>query len=444
MVLDLNKNSNFDQQFHSTIANNVKEFIKKALFIALCMLIVPGLTKGQTTPDSGLRKTIQESKYKMPPSKYKTRDSTVLVAAARINLYKPVLWNKRVAVVANQTSMVGKVHLVDTLLKLGADIKVIFCPEHGFRGNEDAGKSIKNGKDEKTGIPIISLYGKKKKPSVADLAGIDVVLYDIQDVGVRFYTYISTLTYVMQACAENLKLLMILDRPDPNGFYVDGPVLDLKYKSFVGLMPIPLVYGMTPGELATMINEEGWLPNHLECSLAVIPCLNYTHKTLYKLPVNPSPNLKNMQAIYLYPSLGIFEGTVMNVGRGTDFPFQVLGHPKFADTTFRYIPHGPACTNFYIPHRGQVCYGVDLRGLTEEELTKASRIDLHYLFTAWKNYPDKTKFFNPFFENLVGTGDLRKQLMAGVSEDSIRSSWQPLLMKFKETRKKYLRYDDFE
>lgn len=369
----------------------------------------------------------------------------IIPAAERVVLYKPVLKNKTIAVVANQTSIVGNTHLVDTLISMGAKIKIIFCPEHGFRGNEEAGKSIKSGKDEKTGIPIISLYGKKLKPSAQDLEGIDVVIYDIQDVGVRFYTYISTLTYVMQACAENLKLLMILDRPNPNGFYVDGPVLDLKYKSFVGMVPVPLVYGMTPGELAVMINEEHWLPNDLQCSLGVIECMNYTHDSLYTLPVNPSPNLKNMKAVYLYPSLGLFEGTVMNVGRGTDFPFQVFGNPRFKDTTFRYMPLRTPGSNMPPMHANQVSYGVDLRGLTEKELVDSVRFTLSFLRIALQNYPFKDKFFlkNGFFENLSGNGLLRTQLLTGTTDEDIRKSWEPALSDFKAKRKKYLRYPDF-
>ena len=368
----------------------------------------------------------------------------VLPAAERVIMYKPLLKDKVIAIVANQTSMVGKTHLVDTLLSLGANIKKIFCPEHGFRGNEDAGKYIKNGRDSKTGIPIISLYGKKVKPSAADLAGVDVVIYDIQDVGVRFYTYISTLYYVMQGCAENLKLFMVLDRPNPNGFYVDGPVLDMKYKSFVGVLPIPLVYGMTPGELATMINEEHWLPNKLECSLGVIPCLNYTHKMLYTLPVNTSPNLRNMSAVYLYPSLGLFEGTVMNVGRGTEFPFQVYGNPKYTDTTFSYMPTIIAEAGLRPMHYHKTCYGVDLRNIANEELILSRKLNIRYLKQALENYPVKEEFFNSFFENLAGTAELRKQLNAGMSEDSIRNSWKVGLDKFKEIRKKYLIYEDFE
>jgi Uncharacterized protein conserved in bacteria len=399
----------------------MKEFLKKLSIPIVCMVLIAPQAYSQT---AGAK--------------------PIVPGAERMVLVMPMFKNKVVAVVANQTSMVGKTHLVDTLLSLGANIKKIFCPEHGFRGNEDAGKYIKNGFDAKTRIPIVSLYGKKVKPSAADLAGIDVVIYDIQDVGVRFYTYISTLYYVMQGCAENLKLLMILDRPNPNGFYVDGPVLDLKYKSFVGLLPIPLVYGMTSAELAYMINEEHWLPNKLECSLGWIPCLNYSHKMLYKLPVNPSPNLRNMKAVYLYPSLGLFEGTSMNVGRGTDFPFQVFGSPSYSDTTFSYSPTIIAEGGLKPLHYNKKCYGIDLSNVTEEELTQSGRLNLGYLMKAYANCSEKDKFFNPFFENLAGTNELRKQIIGGASEDDIRNSWNPALDKFKKIRKKYLVYQDFE
>jgi uncharacterized protein YbbC (DUF1343 family) len=407
-------------QINPITAFIMKEFLKNVFLFLICFVIGSQVLNSQVVP------------------------KRVIPAAERLILYKPAIKNKTIALVANHTSMVGKTHLVDTLISMGANIKKIFCPEHGFRGTDEAGKTIKNGKDEKTGIPIISLYGKKLKPSAEDLSGIDVVIYDIQDVGVRFYTYISTLTYVMQACAENLKLLMILDRPNPNGFYVDGPVLDMKYKSFVGMLPIPVVYGMTVGELATMINEEKWLPKDLQCSLGIIPCLNYTHKVHYRLEVNPSPNLRSMSAVYLYPSLGLFEGTVMNVGRGTDFPFQVFGHPQFKDTTFSYTPMRIQGSSILPLHFNKVCYGVDLRGMPEAELEQSATLDFSFLRTALENYPVKEKFFNKFFENLSGNGELRKQIIAGMSDTEIRNSWEPALSEFKAKRKKYLIYEDFE
>jgi len=368
----------------------------------------------------------------------------VVTGAERMVFIKATIRNKQIGVVANPTSMVGQTHLIDTLLSLGAHIKKIFSPEHGFRGNEDAGESVNNSKDLKTGIPIVSLYGKKLKPTLADLAGIDLMIYDIQDVGVRFYTYISTLTYVMQACAENFVPLFILDRPNPNGFYIDGPVLDKKYKSFVGMHSIPIVYGMTVGELANMINEEGWLPHELKCSIGVIPCQNYNHNIRYSLPVNPSPNLRNMQAVYLYPTLGLFEGTAINVGRGTEFPFQVFGHPSFHDSLFSYMPHSIKGLATNPLHQGMICHGVDLRNIPAEELATESHLCLTYLLFAYRIFPDKDKFFNLFFENLSGTATLRNQITEGLSEQQIRQSWQADLQKFKEIRKKYLLYPDFD
>jgi uncharacterized protein YbbC (DUF1343 family) len=371
-------------------------------------------------------------------------EKRIIPGAERIPLIIPATKNRVIAIVANQTSMVGNCHLVDTLQAQGVTIKKIFCPEHGFRGTGEAGEYIKNGKDSKTGIPIISLYGKKVKPSAEDLKGIDIVIFDLQDVGVRFYTYISTLTYVMQACAEHFIPLFILDRPNPNGFYIDGPVLDMKYKSFVGMHPIPLVYGMTIAELATMINDEGWLKTSEKCSIGVIPMQNYSHKYLVQLPVNPSPNLQNMRSVYLYPSLGIFEGTVMNVGRGTDFPFQVYGHPQFQDTSFSYTPRSIENVSKNPPHLGKICFGIDLRNLAEEDLVNFKGLNLEYLAFAYKHFPDKLHFFNKYFENLVGNNLLRAQISKGLSAEEIKKTWESDLQKFKVIRKKYLIYEDFE
>jgi len=398
----------------------VKEIIKNICFAAIIVFVnlISGYAQNQVKP--------------------------VVPGAERIDLYRSTFKNRSLALVANQTSMVGNRHLLDTLLSRGAIIKKIFCPEHGFRGMEDAGEQVKSGKDPKTGIPVISLYGKKLKPSAGDLKGIDFVIYDIQDVGVRYYTYISTLTYVMEACAENFVTLFILDCPNPNGFYIDGPVLEPQYKSFVGMHPIPIVYGMTVGELATMINEEGWLSHKLKCSIGLIPCHNYSHKTRYTLPVNPSPNLQNMRAVYLYPALGLFEGTAINVGRGTDFPFEVFGHPRFADSLFSYMPScsGKGTTN--PPHCNKKCYGVDLRNIPEDTLRQTFQLNINYLKYAYDHFPEKDKFFNSFFENLCGSPRLRQQIISGQATDSIRKSWQPALTKFKEIRKKYLIYEDFE
>jgi uncharacterized protein YbbC (DUF1343 family) len=267
------------------------------------------------------------------------KPSDIKTGAQQFETYLPLLKDKRVAIVANITSKIGKSHLVDTLLYYKMNIKKIFSPEHGFRGEADAGEKVTNQKDTKTGLPVISLYGKHNKPTVEELKDVDIILYDIQDVGVRFYTYISTMTYCMEACAENKKQFIVLDRPNPNGFFIDGPVLDLKWKSFLGLHPVPLVYGMTCGEYAQMINGEGWLNNKLKCNLKVIPVIGYSHKDSYELPVKPSPNLPNMTSVYLYPSLGLFEGTIMSVGRGTEFPFQVLGHPDLKNSTFSFTPN---------------------------------------------------------------------------------------------------------
>lgn len=368
----------------------------------------------------------------------------IVPGACRPMLYLPAIKNKNVALVANHTSVVGNTHLLDTLLSQGIKVVRIFCPEHGFRGNEDAGAQISSGVDSKTGIPVVSLYGKKLKPSEDDLKNVDVVLYDLQDVGVRFYTYISTLTYVMEACGQHFVPLFILDRPNPNGFYVDGPVLDLKYKSFVGMHPIPVVYGMTAGELAMMINEEGWLPGKKKCEgLGVIPCQNYSHKSVYQLPVHPSPNLQTMSAVYLYPSLCLFEGTSINVGRGTDFPFLVYGSPSLKNSEFTYTPQSIEGKSKNPLHEGQLCHGVDLRNLPEQTLIADARFNLEYLLDAYKNTDDKKTFFNSYFENLAGTGTLRAQIIKGDSPESIRKSWQPGLDKFKVIRKKYLLYEDF-
>lgn len=368
----------------------------------------------------------------------------IVPGAGRPMLYLPAIKNKNVALVANHTSVVGNTHLLDTLLSQGIKVVRIFCPEHGFRGNEDAGALVSNGVDSKTGIPVVSLYGKKLKPSANDLKDVDVVLYDLQDVGVRFYTYISTLTYVMEACGQHFVPLFILDRPNPNGFYVDGPVLDPKCKSFVGMHPIPVVYGMTAGELAMMINDEGWLPGKKKCEgLGVIPCQNYSHKSIYQLPVHPSPNLQTMSAVYLYPSLCLFEGTTINVGRGTDFPFQVYGSPSLQNTEFTYTPQSIEGKSKDPLHEGQLCHGVDLRNIAEQTLIADAKFNLDYLLDAYKNTNDKKAFFNSYFENLAGTTALRTQIIKGESPENIRKSWQPGLDKFKIIRKKYLLYVDF-
>jgi uncharacterized protein YbbC (DUF1343 family) len=401
------------------------------------------------------------------PSNNETR---ILAAAERVNVYLPLIKGRKVGIFANQTSMVGNTHLVDTLRKLGIDIKVIFGPEHGFRGTADAGEKIGNYIDEKTGIPVVSLYGSKRRPSAEDVKDVDILIFDIQDVGVRFYTFISSLEEFMEAAFEMGKPLMVLDRPNPNGFYVDGPVLDIKYRSFVGRQPVPIVYGMTIAEYAFMIAGEKWLSekanarydyykNYAQNSadtpfhFQVIKCSNYTHKSKYVLPVKPSPNLPNIQSIYLYPSTCFFEGTVLSEGRGTNKQFQVFGHPLLPKDLFSFTPNpneGAKSSKLY----GQVCYGWDLSGTPEEVLKKVdNKIQLKWLMAAYILFPKKDSFFilpksgnmeESFFNKLAGNNELWQQIKAGKTEEAIRKSWEPGLGEFKALRKKYLLYEDFE
>ena len=363
--------------------------------------------------------------------------------ADRTEQYVNYLKNKKIGMVINPTSVIGKNRTpsVDSLLKLGLHITKIFGPEHGFRGNASDGASIKDTIDTKTGIPAISLYGKHYKPTPADLKGIDVVIFDIQDVGTRFYTFLSTLHYVMEACAENQVELMILDRPNPNGFYVDGPVLDSNFRSFVGLDPIPIVHGMTFGEYAQMLNGEGWLKGHVQCKLRVIKMANYTHDMPYTLPINPSPNLNTARSILLYPSLCLFEGTAISVGRGTQFPFQVLGHPELKDKfSFSFRPESIAGMSDDPPQKGKLCYGIDLRDYDTTAIRKSKKIDILWLKKMYAAFPDKAHFFNAYFTKLAGTDLLRKQVEEGKSEQEIRASWEPALTNFKKIRQKYLLY----
>jgi uncharacterized protein YbbC (DUF1343 family) len=361
-------------------------------------------------------------------------------------MYLSMLKGKRLGIVANQTSVIGRTHLVDSLISIGgrkANILKVFCPEHGFRGEVEAGGIIEDGVDVKTGLPVISLYGSNRKPSAESLEDLDVIIFDIQDVGARFYTYISTLFYVMQACAENDKKLFLLDRPNPNGFYVDGPVLDTVYRSFVGMHRIPVVYGMTIGEYGRMINGEQWLGNGLECDMEVIPCLNYDHTIHYVLPVSPSPNLPNMNSVYLYPSTCFFEGTVLSEGRGTEFPFEAFGHPLLENADFTFIPESFPGKSANPKLEGQACKGMDLRHL-RNSMDRDRQINLDWLIFAYENFPDKEDFFTPYFEKLAGTAQLRQQIMAGKTAEKIRSGWSDDLASFKKIRKKYLLYPDFE
>ncbi len=386
----------------------------------------------------------------------------ILAGAERINVYLPFLKNRTVAIFANQTSMVGNTHLVDTLLSLGVKVKKIFSPEHGFRGNADAGEKVSTSKDSKTGLPIVSLYGSKRRPSAEDLKDVDIMIFDIQDVGVRFYTYISSLQEYMEAAFENSKPLLLLDRPNPNGFYVDGPVLDTAFRSFVGMQPVPIVYGMTMAEYAFMIAGEKWLspkanekyiyyqsaensadtPFHFQ----VIKCGNYTHNSKYVLPVKPSPNLPSIQSIYWYPSTCLFEGTALSEGRGTDKPFMLFGHPLLPKNLICFTPvskegaKNPKLVD-------QKCYGWDVSSSKEEVLGKVNgRIQLKYLLDAYQLFPEKDSFFlkTNSFNRLAGNNILMQQIKNDESEDEIRRSWEPALSNFKAIRKKYLLYADFE
>lgn len=365
--------------------------------------------------------------------------------ADRLEELLPLLENKRISLVVNQTSLVQNVHLLDTLYNKGVHITQVFAPEHGFRGDADAGEFIKNGKDYRTQVPIISLYGKNKKPQPSQLQQTDIMIFDIQDVGARFYTYISTMFYVMQACAENNKELIILDRPNPCD-YVDGPVLDMKYKSFVGILPIPILHGCTIGELAQMINGEGWLGNNLQCPLKVITIEDWKHGQPYSLPVKPSPNLPNDQAIALYPSLCPFKGTSISVGRGTDFPFQIIGSPTTKNLKFRFMPHPMKGSDKHPLHQDTYCYGLNLS--SEKNIPKG--FSLQYVIQFYNYFQNLTKhaekefFTRPhWFDLLMGTNQVRLDILKNKTEEQIRSAWQKKLNQYKEIRKKYLLYEDY-
>ena len=365
--------------------------------------------------------------------------------ADRLEELFPLLENKRISLVVNQTSLVQNVHLLDTLYNKGVHITQVFAPEHGFRGDADAGEFIKNGKDYRTQVPIISLYGKNKKPQPSQLQQTDIMIFDIQDVGARFYTYISTMFYVMQACAENNKELIILDRPNPCD-YIDGPVLDMKYKSFVGMLPIPVLHGCTIGELAQMINGEGWLGNNLQCPLKVITIEDWKHGQPYSLPVKPSPNLPNNQAIALHPSLCPFEGTSVSVGRGTDFPFQIIGSPTTKNLKFRFMPHSMKGSDKHPLHQDAYCYGLNLS--SEKNIPKG--FSLQYVIQFYNYFQNLTKhaekefFTRPhWFDLLTGTNQVRLDILKNKTEEQIRSAWQKKLNQYKEIRKKYLLYEDY-
>jgi uncharacterized protein YbbC (DUF1343 family) len=372
------------------------------------------------------------------------QQETILVGADQTDQYLPLLVHKKIAVVANHSSNIGKTHLVDSLLSLKVKVKRIFSPEHGLRGEADAGELIKNQVDKKTGLHIISLYGSHKKPSVRDLNGIELVIFDMQDVGVRFYTYISTMHYVMETCAEQKIPLIILDRPNPNGFYVDGPTLDTVYHSFVGMHPVPIVHGMTIGEYAQMINGEHWLKRGIQCKLTVIPCKNYDHSIIYQLPVRPSPNLPNQTAVLLYPSLGFFEGTCISIGRGTDYPFQLFGHPSLPNIGFSFVPVEKVGASKNPPFKDELCYGYDLREYSIKYFRDNPRINLEWLIFAYKMFPNKESFFNSYFNYLAGSPELKKQIEQGLDAETISKSWETGVNEFKKIRRKYLLYKDFE
>ena len=372
----------------------------------------------------------------------------IKTGAAQTEKYLPLLKGKRVAVVANQTSVIGKTLVVDSLKSLKINIVKIFGPEHGFRGTASAGAVVADSVDAKTGIREISLYGKKNKPSKADLADVDLVIFDIQDVGARFYTYINLLAKVMESCAENNKELLILDRPNPNGFSIDGPILDMKLKSGIGMFPIPITHGMTIGELAQMYNGEGWLVNRMKCKIRVIQVANYSHDMEYVLPIAPSPNLNSQQSILLYPSLCLFEGTIISQGRGTHFPFTVLGNPDLKGKyEFSFTPVSIKGMSETPLHQNKVCYGIDLRKYNTVELRKTGQINLSWIIDMYRAYPFKEKFFDykqsaqmGNFDKLAGVTTLKEQIIAGKSEKEIRNSWEPGLTGFKILRKKYLLY----
>lgn len=374
--------------------------------------------------------------------------AAIKTGAAQTEKYLSYISGKRVAILANQTSVIGKTHLVDSLKILGVNIIKVFGPEHGFRGKASAGDKVSDEVDAATGIPIISLYGAKNKPTKADLADVDIMLYDLQDVGVRFYTNINALSRLMEACYENGKQLLILDRPNPNGYLIDGPVLDMKYKSGIGMFPIPMSHGLTVGEFAQMANGEGWLTNKVRCNITIIPVANYDHDMPYTLPVNPSPNLNTPQAVLLYPSTCMFEGVYLNHGRGTYFPFTVLGSPELKGIyDFSFTPtgiKGMAETPIFI---NEVCYGIDLRNYDTGLLRKSKKINLQWIMELYKAHPYKEKFFNSKLskqmnniEIQTGSGLFRQQITDGVPEEIIRAGWEPGLKEYKLMRKKYLLY----
>lgn len=414
--------------------------MKKAISLLpliICVLLINGSCNFQDKANK-----FASDNYSANQSAPEIQESNVICGADRLSFFVPKLKGKKVGLVANQSSRVHDKHLLDSLLELEVDIKRIFSPEHGFRGEADAGMKINDQIDSKTGLPLISLYGDKRRPRQEDLQDLDVIIFDIQDVGVRFYTFISTLHYVMDACAEYDVELMVLDRPNPNGHYLDGPMRKEGYQSFVGMHPVPVVYGMSIGEYAQMINGEGWLANGIQCKLEIIELKNYTHETTYRLPIKPSPNLPTLKAVLLYPSLCFFEPTMLSIGRGTQKQFQVIGYPDWSGHDFEFTP---------VPNPGamkpklqdQLCKGIDLTVLTEPEIKSWRAINLDYLVNAYAELKDRGEFFTStsFFDKLAGSDQLRKQLVSGLSASEIITSWQEDLEIFKVVRQQYLLYE---
>ncbi|CAM4145957.1 exo-beta-N-acetylmuramidase NamZ family protein [Gillisia limnaea] len=420
----------------------INRFFKNTFLFLLITIVSCGRSTGQNEI-SNPKADINTLSDKISSKDYQR----ILVGAERIEEYLPLLKNKRIGIVGNQSSLILNstgntseekkyTHLVDSLVALEINIVRVFAPEHGFRGTADAGETVKDGKDPQTGLSVISLYGNNKKPTPEQLKDLDILVFDLQDVGARFYTYISSLHYVMEASAENNIPLIVLDRPNPNGHYIDGPVLNPSHQSFVGMHPVPVVHGLTMGEYAQMINGEKWLKNGVQCDLKVIKLTNYDHTKSYSLPVKPSPNLPNDLAINLYPSLCFFEGTNVNAGRGTKNQFQVFGSPFLNKAFFDYTYTPQAMEGAKNPkHLGKLCYGKDLTNYP-----KTDRINLSWLIAAYNNTSDKSQFFNPFFTKLAGETTLQKQIENGLSEEEIRGSWQKNLEKFKTNRAKYLLY----
>ncbi|WP_367757023.1 exo-beta-N-acetylmuramidase NamZ domain-containing protein [Flavobacterium sp. WC2430] len=416
-------------------------FLKKISFTIIPFILLfacsSAMDKKKTSNWDWTKDTIATAVYPKMDILQNKADNllSIKTGADNFELYLPMLKNKKVGIVTNQSGILSnKIHLVDFLLSKNIDVQNIFAPEHGFRGTADAGQHIVDGKDSKTGLSIISLYGDNKKPKTDQLTGIDIMVFDLQDVGARFYTYISSLHYIMEACAENNIPLLILDRPNPNGGIVDGPILEKEFTSFVGMHPVPLLHGMTIGEYAQMINGEKWLKNRVQCKLTVIPCSNYNHNLSYSLPVKPSPNLPNDQAVNLYASLCLFEGTNVSVGRGTEQQFQIYGSPFLPKSNFSFIPKPNIGAQNPI-YNGVICYGEDLSAIA-----KVNQLELKWIIKAYKNTDDKSKFFNSFFTKLAGTKKLQAQIENNIPEVEIRASWKEGLLNFKEMREKYLIY----